>query len=59
MQQAIFSSKYFDNKLQSFDIKQVENLEYKQQILNRWISAIENDTLKFSKRKNIACNTSI
>jgi len=53
MQQTIFTSKYFDNKLRSFDINQVKNLEYKQQILKRWISAIENDTLKFSKETQI------
>ncbi len=53
MQQTIFTSKYFDNKLRSFDIKQVKNLEYKQQILQRWISAIKNDTLKFSKETQI------
>jgi len=53
MQQTIFTSKYFDNKLRSYDFATIQNLEYKQQVLKRWISAIENDTIKFSKETQI------
>jgi len=53
MQQTIFSSKYFDNKLKSFSLDIFKNLEHKQLILNRWISAIENDNLKYSKETQL------
>jgi len=53
MQQTIFTSKYFDNKLRSYSLDHVKNLEYKQQILKRWISAIDNGTIKFSKETEI------
>jgi len=53
MQQTIFTSKYFDNKLRSYSIDNIKNLEYKQQILKRWISAIDNGTIKFSKETEI------
>lgn len=46
MQQTIFTSKNFEDKVKSFSIDNINNLEYKKSIIERWITAIKTGNLQ-------------
>jgi len=53
MQQTIFTSKYFDNRINVFNIDSIKDIDNKKQLINRWISAYESGNLSFSKETQI------
>jgi len=53
MHESIFSTKFLDNKLRNDTLDHVKDLEHKQLILKRWISAIENDSINWSNETQI------
>ncbi len=53
MQQTIFTSKYFENRIRQFDINSIKTIDYKKQIIDRWITALESGNLSFSKETQI------
>jgi len=53
MYRTIFTSKYFENKVKSFNIDNIKNIEYKKSVLNRWITAIKTGTLQNANETQI------
>jgi len=53
MQQTIFSSRYFNDRIRIYNIDSVPDLANKKQLINRWITAIESGNLSFSKETQI------
>ncbi len=53
MQQTIFTSKYFNDRISLFNTDFVGDLANKKQLINRWITALESGNLSFSKETQI------
>jgi len=53
MQETIFTSKYFNDRIHVFDIDSIKDLANKKQLINRWITAFESGNLSFSKETQI------
>jgi len=53
MQQTIFTSKYFNDRISLFNTDFVKDLANKKQLINRWITALESGNLSFSKETQI------
>jgi len=53
MQQTIFTSKYFNDRISIYNIDSVPDLANKKKLINRWITALDSGNLSFSKETQI------
>ena len=53
MQQTIFTSKYFNDRINVYNIGAIKDLENKKKLINRWITALESGNLSLSKETQI------
>ncbi len=53
MQQTIFTSKYFNDRISLYNIDSIKDLANKKQLINRWITALESGNLSFAKETQI------